>query len=315
MGTSAPRTLVAPAPPSDGTAWAGTQALLMSNGTLIAGIYACAKIATGAGLAPVGVLAWQVSFAAVVMAVVVALRGELPALTGANLRYAGTAGVLGITGPNLVTFTAIAHLPAGLIGVITALSPVFTYVIALALRIERVTALRAAGVVLGLAGVLAIVLPRGTLPTPEALPWALAAMAAPLLLASGNVYRSLAWPKGLPPMAAAALLLVLQAAVLVPVTVVSGDFAAPGAAFRPEDFALLGAGALTAIFYLSAFELQKRAGPVVVGQLGYVITVASLIIGAVVFGERFPPSAFAAIGVVLLGVTLVNRRPASGGGK
>lgn len=286
-----------------------TPALLAVNGTLIAGIYAFAKVAGTHGIAALGVLAWQVLFAAIVMMAVVALRGELPRLTGANLRYAGVAGLLGITGPNLVTFAALAHLPAGLIGVITALSPLFTYALALMLRVERPSALRAAGVVLGLAGVLAIVLPRGALPTPDALPWALLAIAAPLLLAGGNVFRSLAWPRDLKPMSAAALLLVLQALLLVPAAVAMGQFEAPRALLRQQDVALLGAGALTAAFYLGAFELQKRGGPVVVGQLGYVITIASLAIGMLAFGERYPAGTFVAVAVVLAGVALVNRRP------
>lgn len=316
MTPSTSRSLGALAPADDMRSnWLITQALLAVNGTLIAGIYAFAKVAGAGGVSALGVLAWQVLFAALVMVVVVALRGELPRLSRENLRYAAIAGVLGITGPNLVTFAALAHLPAGLIGVITALSPLFTYGIALALRTEPPNALRAAGIVLGLAGVLAIVLPRGALPTPDALPWALLAIAAPLLLASGNVFRTLAWPKDLKPMSAATLLLVLQALVLVPVAVATGEFEAPRALFRSQDIALLGAGALTAAFYLGAFELQKRGGPVVVGQLGYVITVASLAIGMLVFGERYPASTFVAVAVVLVGVMLVNRRPAAGGAR
>ena len=70
---------------------------------------------------------------------------------------------------------------------------------------------------------------------------------------------------------------------------------------------LLGGGLLTTVFYLGAFELQRRAGPVVVGQLGYVITAASLLIGAVVFGERYPLTAWLAIAAVVGGLALVNR--------
>lgn len=278
-----------------------TQALLLVNGVLIAGVYALAKVAGAGGVSPLGVLSWQLLFAAIVVGSVAALRGEVPALSRANLRYAAVAGVLGITGPNLVTFAALAHLPAGLIGVITALSPLLTYSIALALRAEMLQPMRAAGIALGLAGVLAILLPRGALPTPEALPWALAALLAPLLLASGNVFRTLAWPEG--------LLLALQAAVLMPLAVALGEFEAPSALLRAQDIALIGAGILTAAFYLGAFELQRRGGPVVVGQLGYVITLASLAIGALAFGERYPPSLFVAVAVVLTGLTLVNRRP------
>jgi drug/metabolite transporter (DMT)-like permease len=287
-----------------------TPALLALNGTLIAAIYACAKLAGGHGVSALGFLAWQVAFAASAMTLVVAARGELPPLTGVNLRYAGVAGVLGVTGPNLITFAALAHLPSGLVGVITALSPMFTYAIALALRIERMQALRAVGIVTGLAGVLFIALPRGTLASHGATPWVLLAMAAPLSLAGGNVYRTLAWPPGLPPMSAAALLLVLQAMFVVPVAVMSGQFVAPSVTLHAPDVTLLIAGALTTGFYLGAFELQRRGGPVVVGQLGYVITIASLVIGMALFDERHTLGTFIAVAAVLAGVALVNRRPA-----
>lgn len=292
-----------------------TSTLLLVNGTLMAGIYALAKVAGHGGITPLGVLAWQVLFAAFAIGLIAAARGEWPALSLRTVRYAAIAGVLGVTAPSLVTFTALAHVPAGLIGVISALSPVFTYGIALALGVERVHPWRAAGIALGFAGVLAVVLPSGALPNPSALSWVLVALAGPALLAGGNVFRSRAWPAGVTPLGAAALMLVLQAIVLVPVAVAVDAFEAPRALFRPSDLALLGAGALTAAFYLGAFELQKRGGPVVVGQLGFVMTVASLAIGVAAFGERYPLTAFAAVAVVLAGVALVNRpvAPASKG--
>jgi len=286
-----------------------TQALLLLNGMLIAGVYTFAKVAGDDGVSPLGVLSWQLLFAAIAIGVVAALRRELPALSGANLRYAAIAGVLGITGPNLVTFAALSYVPAGLIGVLTALSPGLTYAIAMLLRTEKMQPLRVAGIALGFLGVMAIVLPRGALPGPQALPWVLVALLAPLFLAGGNVFRSLAWPAGLKPMAAASLLLAIQAAVLVPLSVALDDFEVPRGLSQAQDLGLVGAGVLTAAYYLGAFELQKRGGAVIVGQLGYVITVASLALGMLVFGERYPLTTFLAIPVVIAGVMLVNRRP------
>jgi drug/metabolite transporter (DMT)-like permease len=141
--------------------------------------------------------------------------------------------------------------------------------------------------------------------------WALLALGGPLLLAGGNLFRTLAWPPGLPPLAAASLMLVLQAAVVVPAALALGEFRAPGPGLEPADRALLGSGVLTTVFYLTAFELQKRAGPVVVGQLGYVITAASLLLGVLVFGERPGAGTFAAVAVVFVGVMLVHHTPAA----
>lgn len=278
-------------------------ALLLLNGSLIAGIYAFAK---AGGVPPLGMLAWQVLCAALVVTAVALWRGEAPVWSRPTLRYAAIAGTLGISAPSLVTFGALAHVPAGLIGVIGALSPLFTYGLALLLRVERLVARRAAGIGLGLVGVLALLLPAGALPDAEALPWALAALAGPLLLAGGNLFRSLAWPPGLKPLAAASLMLCVQAAVVVPAAMWLGAFDLPSAAAGRDDIALLGGGLFTTLFYLTAFELQRRAGPVLVGQLGYVITVVSLLLGMLVFGERYPGAAWLAIVAVLGGLLLVH---------
>jgi drug/metabolite transporter (DMT)-like permease len=279
-------------------------ALLVLNGSLIAGIYAFAKAGTASAL---GVLAWQLLFAAAVIGAIAAWRGDWPPIDRHTLRYAAIAGVLGVSAPSLVTFCALSRVPAGFIGVIGALSPLFTYAMAVAVGMERVQRWRVAGLALGLVGVLALLLPRGALPAADALPWALAAIAGPLLLAAGNVFRTLAWPRGLAPLSAASLMLALQALVVVPVALVTGAFVLPLPAQDPGDLALIGAGALTAIFYLGAFELQRRAGPVAVGQLGYVITVASLLIGAFAFGERIGAGMLPAVALVFAGVALVNR--------
>ena len=121
-------------------------ALLILNGSLIAGIYAFAKAGSASAM---GVLAWQLLFAAVVISVVAYWRGQAPRLDPSTLRYAAIAGVLGVSAPNLVTFCALSQVPAGLVGVIGALSPLFTYLLALGIGIERLGAVRAAGISLG----------------------------------------------------------------------------------------------------------------------------------------------------------------------
>lgn len=290
--------------------------LLLVNGSLIAGIYACAKIAAASGVSAFGMVAWQLLFAALALSAVAALAGRLPVPSRVSLRYAAIAGMLGISAPNLITFSALAHVPAGLIGVIGVLSPVFTYAIALAIGIERAHRVRALGIALGLVGVLSLLLPRSALPDASAWPWALLALGGPLLLAGGNLFRSLAWPPGLHPLSAATLMLLTQAALLVPAALWFDQLPLPdlsSPSWAGVDGALLGAGLSTATFYLSAFELQRRAGPVVVGQLGYVITAASLLLGMLVFGERPGMAAGVAISLVFAGVMLVQRAaPAAG---
>jgi drug/metabolite transporter (DMT)-like permease len=312
-GCCSRRTSTAPSPDEGGQAGGiMTTLLLLFNGALIAGIYAFAKAGTASAI---GVLAWQLLFSAAIITAVAFWRREQAPLTWANLRYAAIAGTLGVSVPNLVTFCALSRVPAGLIGVIGALSPLITYGLALALRIEALRGLRAAGIALGLAGVLALLLPAGALPTSDALPWAFAAVISPAFLAAGNLFRSLAWPRGVAPLGAASLMLSLQALAIVPLALAIGHFESPLPIVGMSDLTLLLGGLLTAIFYLTAFELQRRGGPVVVGQLGYVITAFSLLIGVGVFGERYPMTAWFAVAAVVGGLVLVNRRGRLGAGE
>lgn len=283
--------------------------LLLLNGTLIAGIYSLAKLAREDGLSPWGMLAGQLLVAAPAVTAIAAVTGRLPRWDARTLRYAAIAGVLGISAPNLVTFTALAHVPAGVVGVIGALSPLFTYAMALVLRVEPPRAQRAAGILLGLLGVGALLLPADAAGLSASLPWAALALAGPLLLAAGNLFRSLAWPEGLHPLSAASLMLLLQALLVVPPALLLGHLDRPAASVDRVAVTVLAAGALTTLFYLSAFELQRRAGPVVVGQLGYVITVASLLLGVLVFGERHGVATIVAVGTVFAGLLLVQRTP------
>ncbi len=296
----------APAPggsPRAGGAWTAW-GLLLLNGSLIAGIYALARHAARAGVPFATLLAWQVLIAAAVLALVLALRGERAPLRPQNLRYALFSGLVGVTGPNLLIFAALAHLPAGVAGALTALSPVFTYAIAVGLRLESPRALGIIGVLAGLLGALLIARPDPVAISAASPLWLLPALAAPLLLAAGNVYRTTAWPEGLRPRPAAALLLGLQCLIVVPVAAASSGLAVPAAGIP----AVLGAGALMGAFYLTAFELQRRAGPVLVGQMGNVISLASLGIGALWLGETYAPLTLAGAAVIIAGVVTLTLR-------
>jgi drug/metabolite transporter (DMT)-like permease len=290
----------------------GVGLLLAANGSLIAGIYVAAQAAVRHGTAALGVLAWQLVFAAAVLAVVAVVRGHWPALDTRRLRYAVIAGLLGVSLPNLASYTALAVVPTAVVGVIAALSPVFTYAFALGLGMERPSAARVAGVLAGLGGVLWVLWPGAAMRIDGA---ALIALIAPALLAAGNVYRSLAWPPGLAPIGAAALVLVGQAILVLPLAAACGVIAVPGMGAAASDLPLWATGAMTAAFYLGAFELQRRAGAVVTGQLGYVITLASLAIGVFLVGEPISAATWGGALLAVAGVLLVLRGGAAGGAR
>ncbi|HYE00939.1 MAG TPA: DMT family transporter [Alphaproteobacteria bacterium] len=279
--------------------------LLIATGALLGGNFALAKIAGAAGIPALGYAFWQ-SFGGGLVLLVLA-RFRLP-LAPRFLRYYAVTGLVSMALPNAVIVLTVPKLGTGLAALAYAFPPLLTYGLALGLRVERFQAVRAAGILMGLAGALMILGPRGGLPDPGLWGWMLLALAAPVAIAAGNIYRSLDWPEGAAPQELAAGMLLASALWLTPAVWLAGSFHMPGG--NPADWTLLVQIANSALTFVLYFALQKRAGPVYFSQLGYVTTVTGLAAGWLAFGERYGPLVFAAVAVIFSGVFLVNRKPA-----
>lgn len=287
--------------------------LLLLNGTLVAGLYALGHVVAQEGVSPLALLFWQASSSAAIVCALGVALGTRPPLTGRHLRYYAVAGLLGTTLPYLATYWALAHLPAGIVGIVGSLSALFTYVIARALGTEPASCVRKIGIGVGFAGVLLILLPKGALPDPDMVVWVALAAVAPVSLAAGNVYRSWGWPPGLAPLPAAGGMLAVQALGLLPLAAISEAVVIPATTtISRADGAMLAVTGVASALYVASFALQRRGGPVMVSQMGYVITVATLVLGTTLLGERYSPWVWSAVALVLVGIYLVARRPRLG---
>lgn len=276
--------------------------LLALCGALIACTYALGKVIGGLGVGAVQMLFWQITGGGLLLLAVSARANQLPLLTSTHLRYYVLSGLLGFTGPYLLTYWVLNHLPSGLVGVVASLSPLMTYAIVSTLPGHRSHAWKWFGLALGLSGVLAILLPQNSLPSPDMLSWAFLACFSPLLLAAGNVYRSFAWPIGGRPLQMGAGLLLSQWLLVLPLFLWTHGSPLPIQAVP----AMLGLALSSGLYYLVGFELQRRTTPVFVGQLGYVIALFSLLIGILFFQEQ--PSVWVWLGTALIvcGVLVVS---------
>lgn len=264
------------------------------------------------GIGPPAIIMWQTLGAGALLLVVCALRGIRVPLDRKALVYYAFIGWFCIDMAYMTLVVVVRHIPVGLVAVITVLSPLLTYLFAIVLRLELPQPVRLAGILLGLAGVAILVLPRGSLPSPDALPWVLLALLVPTGYAAGNVFAELGRPKGGNSVALSAGTMIFAAFGGAVVSLAGGHVQPDWAAAGRAEALIVGFAAMTAIAFLLFQGVVVRAGAVYLGQVGYLVALATIGWGMLFFGETHSHWLWIAIAVTFSGVALVNfgpRRP------
>ncbi len=287
--------------------------LLFALGTLWGLSPAFTKFLALEGLHPINVVFWQTLIAGTGLLVMCKVRGVKITIGGRHLLYYVIMGATGIALPNSNMVFVVGHIPAGLMSVIIVTAPVITYVVAVAIRLEILDIRRAAGVALGFVGAAVLVLPQGSLPSPEMLPFALLAFITPTAWALTNVYADAARPHGTDSMVLAMGTMYAAAFTALAAALITGSFRPIWQDFDIGNQALVFYGLITIVTFFLFFTLVSIEGAVYLAQVGYITTIMGLGWGALFFGEE--PSAWVWLAVVLVfsGVALVNlgkrRRP------
>lgn len=280
-------------------------ALLLVVGTLLGVFAILVKAAIAVGWDPIAYLFWALAGSGLILTGIAFATGHRPPHDRRALRYNLVSGLLSGALPNALSFAAIAHVGASFVALCFAFPPLLSYSMALAFGMERYRMLRAVGLLFGLAGVLLIVAEKVSVEG-DSLFWLAVALAAPLFVASGNIYRSLGWPKGATPLSLAPGMLIAAALLLLPYLLLTGVSLAP----PPSTAAVWLMVALIVVFaatFSLIFVLQSLAGAVYLSQIGSVGAAAGAALAVVIFGEAAGPTLFVAAALILTGAFLVNR--------
>jgi len=243
--------------------------------------------------------------------VVAALRRDLPPVNARSPEYYAVSALVGVAGSSLIFFSAVPHVGAGFVALIISLPPLLTYIGALALKMERFHAIRATGVAAALAG--AGILAARKLSAPDAdVFWVLLALGGPVLLAIGNLYRTLRWPKDVSADALAPGMLVAAAVMLLGAGFLPGlSLAVPADQSLP--FILIAVQSVVfAGMFLLLFLLQKTGGPVLLSLLGSVGALIGVPVAILLQGEAPPEGLFLGAALIVAGIallTLGSRKP------
>ena len=286
-------------------AWLIPFSCLLVGGLLLGISTNIAKYAGDIGLTPLAFLFWSITGAAIILSVVALLRHEHPPLSARGFEYYFVAALVSVAGSNLIFFSAIPHVGAGFVAMMIALPPLLTYLGALALRIESFNTMRAFGVAAALAGAGVLAVRKFSAPDASIF-WILIALCGPVLLAIGNIYRTLRWPDKASPSALAPGMLIAAAIWLGMVSVLSDlSLAVPHGEILPLGLIALQACIFAGQFLL-LFLLQKTGGPVLLSLLGSVGAIVGVPVAVFVQGESVPDGLILGASLIALGVGLVT---------
>ncbi len=284
--------------------------LLFTVGALMGLTSILVKVAGSAGWQPMAYLLWGLLGGGLLLLLFAWWRGERPGMSLSQQRYYLASGLLSIAVPNGLLFSSIGHVGAGFASMCLAFPPLFTYLLALALRMEALSRIRLLGICIGLSGSLLLALGKLHGGDSPAL-WVVAALCVPVFLALGNIYRARYWPSGATPLSLAPGML-LGGAVLLGLTALFGVDFSPNLNSPLAVGLMLVQMLLFAAVYALFFILQKLAGTVFLSQIGSVaaITGAAMAIG--LLGEQGSLSLALAALCIVIGVLLVAWRGAQG---
>jgi drug/metabolite transporter (DMT)-like permease len=104
------------------------------------------------------------------------------------------------------------------------------------------------------------------------------------------------------------LVSLVGAVMALPLAVLSGQWFDPFADWGRAETALVASSIAHALAYATYVWLAAQAGAVFAAQTGYIVTGTGVIWAMLLLGERFSPFVWAALGVMMLGLFLVQPR-------
>lgn len=267
-----------------------------------------AKVASTSGGHPVGLALWQVCVSGSLLLTAAAFSAGIPRLHRDVVRFGLVCGGVGVAFPAVALFWTTLHLPAGITAIAFASMPLFTYLLSILFGVERRERGRLIGVFVGLVAMALIVLPKNALPAPGLAPWVLLALVASVSMSFENFYAGGFRPVGASSIQLSCARQLGAVVLLAPMAFLSGNTIAAFEPWGTVQWAATGTGILSGAAYTTLLYVIRSAGPVFASQCAYLITLAGIAWGMVIFEERHSFYVWLALALTLGGIALVRPR-------
>lgn len=283
-------------------------ALLLFMGLIWGLALSLSKLAGLNGGHPVGLALWQVGVAGSMLLIAAIAGGKPPPMRPKVLKFNLICGLTGVAFPAIALFWSALMLPAGIVAISFASMPLFTYLLSVVFGIEAGTVRRLAGVFFGLAAMTLLVAPDGALPAPDLAPWVLLAIGASVSMSIENFTAGGYRPENVTSLQLSCGRQYGAAIFLAPLAIISGTTIALTGEWGIVQWAATGTGVISGVAYTCLLHVIRTSGPVFASQTAYIITLAGVGWGMVIFDERHSIYIWLALALTLLAIALVNPR-------
>ena len=261
-------------------------------------------------LTPAALVVFRLVIAALVLVLLVGIRRHAVPRTRRFWLFCGALAITGNCLPFLLIAWAQQRIDSGLAGILMAIMPLTTLLLAhFFVQGERMTWSRAGGFVVGFLGVVLLIGPEALLELRghgSALLYQLAALGGACCYAVNTILARHRPPSE--PLVAAAGVMLLASLIMLPLAgpgaLTSLDGAPLGVLLAVIALGLVSTATATVVY----LRLVVVAGPTFTSQINYLIPVWALLVGMVFLGERPGWSALAALLLILGGIAFSQWR-------
>lgn len=259
---------------------------------------------------PITIVTLRIGIAAIALLALLRLRGR--AIPTDNRFWAACFG-MGVLN-NVVPFSLFAfaqsQIPSGLAAILNAATPLFAVLVTHVLTTdEKATPAKLAGVIIGFAGVAAMIGGDALSGLGTNLLAQLAALGGALSYAFSGVFGRRFKALGQPPVTTAAGQLTASTAMLLPICLL---FDQPWTMPMPSGAAMAALLALalasTALAYILFFRILASAGATNLMLVTFLIPVSAILLGSLLLGEALAAKHFIGMALIAVGLAAIDGR-------
>ena len=269
------------------------------------------KIAITAGGTPIGLTFWQSLFSGLILLAYVFFRHGKIIIPKIMFLPIVIITFLSVVIPNIIFYACVEHLDAGVLSISVSVIPLFTYLIAMGLRMDKFKVRRVIGLITGFRALLILILPENSLPDKRDIPWVLLALNCALCYALENIYIDRLALQNFGPIRLVCAVSFVSAIITFLLSLVMDQFFI----LQPTNLYLfistLGLGFISATAYSIFIYLIGRAGSVFSSQVGYLVTFFGVVWGIIILGESHSVFVWLSLAMIMLGIFLVQPKQTS----